>query len=85
MPIGIHPAYEPGFANTLSRFADQDSSPGVGDAGAQFMSNMATRYGVQQAFSSFFAYSTLSAETTARVAGENAIDLYGMATQRVSS
>jgi predicted TIM-barrel fold metal-dependent hydrolase len=58
VPIGIHPAYEPGFANTLSRFANQDSSPGVGDAGAQFMSNMAARHGVQQAFSSFFAYST---------------------------
>lgn len=58
VPIGIHPAYEPRFANTLSRFANQDSSPGVGDAGAQFMSNMAARYGVQQAFSSFFAYST---------------------------
>jgi predicted TIM-barrel fold metal-dependent hydrolase len=58
VPIGLHPGYEPSFANTLARFADQDSSPGVGDAGAQVMSNMAARYGMQQAFSSFFAYST---------------------------
>ncbi len=58
VPIGIHPGYEPGFANTLARFSNQDSSPGIGDAGAQVMSNMAARYGVQQCFSSFFAYST---------------------------
>jgi uncharacterized protein len=58
VPIGIHPAYEPEFANTLTRFADQSSSPGVGDAGAHFMSNVVARQGVQQAFSSFFAYST---------------------------
>ena len=58
VPVGIHPGYEPRFANTLTRYANQDSSPGIGDAGAQFMSNMAARYGVQQAFSSFFAYST---------------------------
>ena len=58
VPIGIHPGYEPGFANTLARFSNMDSSPGIGDAGAQFMSNVAARYSVQQAFSTFFAYST---------------------------
>jgi uncharacterized protein len=58
VPIGIHPAYEPDFANTLTRFADQSSTPGVGDAGAHFMSNVVARQGVQQAFSTFFAYST---------------------------
>jgi uncharacterized protein len=59
VPIGIHPGYEPEFANTLTRFADHDSSPGVGERGAQFMSNVATRCGMQQAFSSFFAFNTL--------------------------
>jgi predicted TIM-barrel fold metal-dependent hydrolase len=59
VPVGIHPGYEPRFANTLARFTNMDSSPGIGDAGAQFMSNMAARIGVQEAFSSFFAYATL--------------------------
>jgi predicted TIM-barrel fold metal-dependent hydrolase len=58
VPIGLHPGYEPPFANTLTRFADHDSSPGVGDRGAQFMSNVSVRHGMQQAFSSFFAYGT---------------------------
>ena len=34
------------------------STPGVGDAGAQIMSNLVARQGVQQAFMSFFAYGT---------------------------
>jgi predicted TIM-barrel fold metal-dependent hydrolase len=58
VPIGIHPGYEPPFANTLGRFSNMDSTPGIGDAGAQFMSNVSARYSVQEAFSTFFAYST---------------------------
>jgi predicted TIM-barrel fold metal-dependent hydrolase len=58
VPIGIHPAYEPEFANTLTRFENQSSSAGVGDAGGHFMSNVVARQGVQQAFATFFAYST---------------------------
>ena len=50
VPIGIHPSYEPEFANTLTRFRNMSSTPGVGDAGAQFMSNLVVRQGVQQAF-----------------------------------
>ena len=59
VPIGIHPSYEPDFANTLNRFRNMSSTPGVGDAGAQIMSNLVARQGVQQAFMSFFAYGTL--------------------------
>jgi uncharacterized protein len=59
VPIGLHPGYEPLFANTLTRFVDHDSSPGVGGPGAQFMSNIVVRHGMQQAFASFFAYNTL--------------------------
>jgi predicted TIM-barrel fold metal-dependent hydrolase len=60
VPIGIHPSYEPDFANTLARFRNVSSNPGVGDAGAQLMSNLVARQGVQQAFMSFFAYGTLA-------------------------
>jgi predicted TIM-barrel fold metal-dependent hydrolase len=35
------------------------STPGVGDPGAQLMSNLVVRQGVQQAFMSFFTYGTL--------------------------
>ena len=59
VPIGIHPGYEPEFANTLTRFADHDSTAGPGEPGARFMSNVVAREGVQQAFATFFAYSTL--------------------------
>jgi uncharacterized protein len=58
VPVTIHPGYEPPFANTLGRFAEHDSTPGVGDAPAAFMSNMAARIGVQQCFTSFFAHGT---------------------------
>jgi predicted TIM-barrel fold metal-dependent hydrolase len=58
VPVGLHPGYEPAFANTLTRFDEHDSTPGIGGRGAQFMSNLATRFGMQQAFSSFFAYNT---------------------------
>jgi uncharacterized protein len=59
VPVTIHPGYEPDFANTLGRYTDHDSTPGVGGRGASFMSNMAARIGVQECFTSFFAYSTL--------------------------
>jgi uncharacterized protein len=59
VPIGIHPTYEPDFANTLTRFRNMSSTPGVGDPGAQLMSNLVVRQGVQQAFMSFFTYGTL--------------------------
>ena len=59
VPVTIHPGYEPPFANTLGRFEHHDSTPGVGDAPAAFMSNMAARIGVQQCFTSFFAHATL--------------------------
>jgi predicted TIM-barrel fold metal-dependent hydrolase len=59
VPVTIHPGYEPPFANTLGRFEDHDSTPGVGGAQAMFMSNMAARIGVQQCFTSFFAHATL--------------------------
>jgi uncharacterized protein len=60
VPVGIHPSYEPDFANTLNRFRNMSSTPGVGDAGAQIMSNLVARQGVQQAFMSFFAYGTFA-------------------------
>ena len=60
VPVGIHPSYEPDFTNTLVRFRNASSTPGVGDAGAQIMSNLVARQGVQQAFMSFFAYGTLA-------------------------
>src|ERR1019366_2392817 len=59
VPMTIHPGYEPEFANTLGRYSDHDSTPGVGGRGAAFMSNMAARIGVQECFTSFFAYATL--------------------------
>jgi uncharacterized protein len=59
VPVTIHPGYEPAFCNTLSRYDAHDSTPGVGGREAGFMSNMAARIGVQQCFTSFFAYSTL--------------------------
>jgi uncharacterized protein len=59
VPVTIHPGYEPPFANTLGRYLEHDSTPGIGGAGAAFMSNMAARIGVQQCFTSFFAYGTL--------------------------
>ncbi len=50
VPIGLHPRLlTPLFANTLTRFVDHDSSPGVGGPGAQFMSNIVVRHGMQQA------------------------------------
>ena len=60
VPVGIHPSYEPDFTNTLVRFRNASSTPGFGDAGAQIMSNLVARQGVQQAFMSFFAYGTLA-------------------------
>ncbi len=59
VPVTIHPGFEPDFANTLGRYTDHDSTPGVGGRGASFMSNMAARIGVQECFTSFFAYNTL--------------------------
>jgi uncharacterized protein len=59
VPVGLHPGYEPDFANTLTRFDEHNSSPGVGSRGAQFMSNISTRFGMQQALASFFAFNTL--------------------------
>ena len=67
VPVALHPGYEPEFANTLTRFADHDSTPGVGERGAQFMSSMATRLGMQQAFASFFAFNTLERFPALRV------------------
>jgi predicted TIM-barrel fold metal-dependent hydrolase len=59
VPVAIHPGYEPDFANTLGRYLEHDSTPGVGGRGASFMSNMAARIGVQECLTSFFAYATL--------------------------
>ena len=58
VPVTIHPGYEPDFANTLGRFEDHDSTPGIGGPAAAYMSNMAARIGVQECFTSFFAYGT---------------------------
>jgi len=58
VPVGIHPSYEPEFCNTLYRFRDHSSTPGVGGPEGGFMSNVSVRHGVMTAFSSFFAYAT---------------------------
>jgi predicted TIM-barrel fold metal-dependent hydrolase len=58
VPIGIHPSYEPAWADTLERFPGM-GRPGTYGAAGQFMRNMAARDGVQQAFASFFAHGTL--------------------------
>lgn len=58
VPVGIHPTYEPEFCNTLGRFRDHSSTPGVGGPEGGFMGNMSARNGPTIAFSSFFAYST---------------------------
>ena len=58
VPVTIHPGYEPDFANTLGRYQEHNSTPGIGGAAASFMSNMAARIGVQQCFTSFFANNT---------------------------
>jgi predicted TIM-barrel fold metal-dependent hydrolase len=58
VPVGIHPSYEPEFCNTLYRFRDHSSTPGVGGPEGGFMGNVSVRQGVMTAFSSYFAYST---------------------------
>ncbi|MEO8697486.1 MAG: amidohydrolase family protein [Acidimicrobiales bacterium] len=58
VPVGIHPSYEPDFCNTLYRFRDHSSTPGVGGPEGGFMGNVSVRQGVMTAFSSYFAYST---------------------------
>jgi predicted TIM-barrel fold metal-dependent hydrolase len=58
VPVGIHPSYEPEWADTLERFPRM-GRPGTYGAAGQFMRNLAAREGVQQAFASFFAYGTL--------------------------
>jgi predicted TIM-barrel fold metal-dependent hydrolase len=67
VPIGIHPSYEPDFCNTLHRFRDHSSTPGVGGPEGGFMSNMCARQSVMIAFSSFFAYSTFERFPALRV------------------
>ncbi|MCB0994975.1 MAG: amidohydrolase [Acidimicrobiales bacterium] len=67
VPITLHPGYEPSWCNTLGRFSQHDSTPGVGGPGAMFMSNMAARIGVQQAFTSFFAYGTFERHPGLRI------------------
>jgi len=58
VPIGIHPSYEPPWADTLGRFPGM-GSPGTFGMAGQLMRNMVARQGVQQAFASFFSYGTL--------------------------
>jgi predicted TIM-barrel fold metal-dependent hydrolase len=58
VPIGIHPSYEPAWADTLGRYPGM-GSPGTFGMAGQLMRNMVARQGVQQAFASFFSYGTL--------------------------
>jgi predicted TIM-barrel fold metal-dependent hydrolase len=58
VPLGIHPSYEPPWADTLSRFPGM-GSPGTYGVAGQLMRNMTARTGVQQTFASFFSYGTL--------------------------
>jgi len=58
VPIGIHPSYEPPWADTLGRFPGM-GSPGTFGGAGQLMRNMAARHGVTEAFASFFSYGTL--------------------------
>jgi predicted TIM-barrel fold metal-dependent hydrolase len=58
VPIGIHPSFEPDWADTVDRFPGM-GRPGTYGAAGQFMRNMVAREGVQQALASFFAYGTL--------------------------
>jgi len=66
VPIGIHPSYEPPWADTLARFPGM-GSPGTYGTAGQLMRNMTARTGVQQTFASFFAYGTLDRFPTLRV------------------
>jgi predicted TIM-barrel fold metal-dependent hydrolase len=58
VPVGIHPSYEPPWADTLGRFPGM-GSPGTFGGAGQLMRNMAARHGVTEAFASFFSYGTL--------------------------
>jgi predicted TIM-barrel fold metal-dependent hydrolase len=58
VPIGIHPSYEPPWADTLGRYPEM-GRPGTFGMAGQLMRNMVARQGVQQAFASFFSYGTL--------------------------
>ncbi len=58
VPVGIHPSYEPPWADTLGRFPGM-GSPGTFGGAGQFMRIMAARHGVTEAFASFFSYGTL--------------------------
>jgi len=58
VPIGIHPSYEPTWADTLGRFPEM-GRPGTFGVAGQLMRNMTARTGVQQTFASFFSYGTL--------------------------
>src|SRR3984893_5201371 len=58
VPVGIHPSFEPPWADTLGRFPGM-GSPGTFGVAGQLMRNLVARQGVQQAFASFFSYGTL--------------------------
>jgi predicted TIM-barrel fold metal-dependent hydrolase len=58
VPVGIHPSYEPEWADTVDRFPGM-GRPGTYGVAGQFMRNMVARQGVQQALASFFSYGTL--------------------------
>jgi len=58
VPVGIHPSFEPAWADTIDRFPGM-GRPGTYGVPGQFMRNMVARQGVQQAFASFFSYGTL--------------------------